>query len=246
MFTPLKEYYELDPGQGGVLLNYIIPDGGPYTFGLRPNDILFEIDGHEIDNFGDIFFKPLGQKIYFEEILKRKKVGDPLTLRAIRQGKILKIQGQVTPGLPELVPKIFTRANYFITGGIGFVELTYNCIKNLGRSGRSYQEKYLGEFPKKPYQKIVIISEIFPEYGLVETSPYLGRVEKIDGEEVLNLEHLYETVQNLKKEGKKKVLLELPGNVQLPLDLAKADDLDREIKQKYGILYMKTAGGFLK
>jgi hypothetical protein len=40
--------------------------------------------------------------------------------------------------------------------------------------------------------------------------------------------------------------LHLPGNIQLPLDLEKADELDREIKENYGILYMKTPGGFLK
>ena len=130
--------------------------------------------------------------------------------------------------------------------GIGFVELTYNCIQNLGRSGRAFREKYLEEFPERPYQKIVIISEIFPEYGLVETSLYLERVEKIDGKQVLNINHLYDTIQSLKKKGKKKVLLELPGNIQLPLDFEKADELDNEIKKKYGILYMKTAGGFSK
>ncbi len=246
MFPRLKDYYNLKPSQGGVLLNYLVPKGGPHKFGLRDNDILLEIDGHAIDNYGDIFFEPLGQKIYFEEILNRKKVGDPLTVKVIRKGKVREIKGTVTPGLPRLVPKIFTRANYFITGGIGFVELTYNCIKNLGRSGRSYREKYLGEFPKRPYQKIVIISEIFPEYGLVEPSPYLGRVEKINGEEVLNIQHLYDTIQTFKKKGKKKVILELPGNIQLPLELEKADELDREIKSKYGILYMKTSGGFLQ
>ena len=246
MFPRLKEYYKLKPGQGGVLLNYVIPTGGPHTFGLRDNDILFEIDGHEIDNFGDIFFEPLGQRIYFEEILNRKRVGDPLSVKVIRDGKVVEIKGEVTPGLPKLVPKIFTRANYFITGGLGFVELTYNCIKNLGRSGRSYREKYLGEFPRKPYQKIVIISEIFPEYGLAEISVYLRRVEKINDEEVLNIDHLYESIQKLKRKGEKKVLLQLPGNIQLPLDLKNADELDREIKKKYGILYMKTAGGFSK
>jgi S1-C subfamily serine protease len=246
MFPRLKDYYQLGASQGGVLLNYVIPAGGPHKFGLRDNDIFLEIDGHEIDNFGDIFFEPLGQKIYFEEILNRKRVGDPLTVKVIREGRVLEIKGKVTKGLPKLVSKIFTRANYFVTGGVGFVELTYNCIKNLGRSGRSFEEKYLGEFPQKPYQKIVIISEIFPEYGLVETSAYLRRVEKINDTEVLNIEHLYDTIQDLKKKGEKKALLKLPGNIQLPLDLEKADELDREIKQKYGILYMKTLGRFLK
>ena len=246
MFPRLKEYYELKPGQGGVLLNHVVPGGGPHKFGLRANDILVEIEGHPIDDFGDIFYEPLGQKIYFEEIINRKKVGDPLTVKVIREGKILEIKGKVTPGLPKLVPKIFTRANYFISGGIGFVELTYNCIKNLGRSGRTYQEKYLKEFPELANQKIVIISEIFPEYGLVEISPYLRRVEKISGEEVLNIEHLFDAIQTMKNKGEKKALLELSGNIQLPLDLDKADELDREIKRKYGILYMKTAGGFIR
>ena len=244
LFPRLKDYYNLKPNYGGVLLNLMIPDGGPHKFGLRPNDILLEIDGHQIDNFGDIYFKPLGQKIYFEEALNRKRVGDPLTVKVLRKGEALEIKGKVTPGLPRLVPKIFTRANYFIYGGIGFVELTFNCIANLGRHGRALWERYLEVFPERPYQKIVMISEIFPEYGLVKTSPYLKRVEKINGEEVLNIEHLFETIQSLKKIGKKKALLELPENVQLPLDLEQADELDREIKKRYGILYMKTPGGF--
>jgi S1-C subfamily serine protease len=246
MFPRLKEYYGLDQDQGGVLLDYIIPDGGPYTFGLRTDDILQEIDGHEIDNFGEIFFQPLGQKVAFAEVLNRKKVGDPLTIKARRAGKQLTINGTVTPGLPRLVPKIFTQANYFIFGGIGFVELTYNCIENLGKSGESFREKYLDEYPKRPYEKVVVVSEIFPEYGLVETTPYLVRVEKINGEKVLNLEHLYETVLRLKNQGAKKALLELHKNIRLPLDIAHAEKMDRELQDKYGVLYMKTSGGFRK
>ena len=46
--------------------------------------------------------------------------------------------------------------------------------------------------------------------------------------------------------GEEKALLELPGNVQLPLELKGAGELNLEIKKKYGILYMKTPGGFLQ
>ncbi|UCG11414.1 MAG: trypsin-like peptidase domain-containing protein [Deltaproteobacteria bacterium] len=244
MFPRLKEYYKLGSGKGGVLLSYIVPDGGPYRFGLRANDIFLEIDGHEIDDYGDVFFKPLGQKIYFKEILNRKKVGEPLAVKVMRGGRVVEIEGKITPGLPRLVPKIFTRANYLIYGGIAFVELTYNGIANLGKSGRALREKYLGEFPERPYQKIVVVAEIFPEYGLVDTKPYLDRVERINGEEVLNIEHLYTLIQAYRRKGKKEVLLELPRNIQLPLDLEQAEELDREIKQEYGILYMKSPGGF--
>jgi len=244
MFPRLKDYYGLDPESGGVLVDYIIPDGGPYGFGLRNNDIIVDVDGHEIDNFGDVYFKPLGQKIYFGEILNRKKVGDSLTVKVIRKGKTLELKGKITRGLPRLVPKIFTTGNYFILGGVGLVELTYNCITNLGKSGRMFREKYLREFPKRSHEKIVIISEIFPEYGLVNTRPYLKRVNKIDDVEVLNLKHLYETFQTLIKKGRKKSLLQISKNVQLPVDLEGAEALDQEIKAKYGILYMKTPGLF--
>jgi len=246
MFPRLKDYYKLSPDQGGVLLDYIIPDGGPYKFGLKEKDIIFEIDGHAIDNFGDIFFKPLEQKIYFAEVLNRKKVGDPLTIKVIRDGKTVELSGNVTAGLPRLVPKVFDDANYFIFGGIGFVELTFNCITNLGKSGDTFKEKYLDEFPERPYEKIVIISEIFPEYGITKTEPYLKRVERINGEKVLNIEHLYATIQAEKQQGKKKTLLEISRNLRLPLDLEQADELDRQVKSKYGILYMKTEGGFKK
>lgn len=244
MFPRLKEYYGMNPDDGGVLLDYVIPDGGPYKFGLRANDILLEIDGHEIDNFGDIFFEPLQQKIYFGEILNRKRVGDSLTVKVMRDGKEMIIENKVPPGLPRLVSKVFTGANYFIFGGIGFVELTFNCIDNLGKSGDTFRAKYLGSYPEKPFQKIVIISEVFPEYGLVKTSSYLKRVEKIDDQEVLNIQQLYDTIQNAKAQGKKKALLIISKSIQLPLDLEGAETLDAEIQRKYGIHYMKTPGGF--
>jgi S1-C subfamily serine protease len=246
LFPRLKEYYNLDADSGGVLLAYIIPGGGPHQFGLRRDDILTAIDGHDIDNFGEIFFKPLGQKVYFGEVLNRKKVGDPLSVKVIRKGRELEISGPMTPGLPRLVSRIFTRANYFVHGGIGFVELTLNCIDNLGKSGETFRAKYADEFPQLPYQKIVIIPEIFPEYGLVDPSSFLNRVEKVDGEEVLNIEHLFSTIRKAEEQGRKKILLEVHGSLQLPIDLEQAAALDAQIQERYGILYMKTPAGFVK
>ena len=244
MFPRLKEYFHLGSEQGGVLLNYIIQGGGPFTFGLKSGDIITEIDGFKIDNFGEIYFKPLAQSLYFSEILNRKLVGDPLNIKVIRDGKTLDIFGKVTPGLPRLVPKIFTMANYFIFGGIGFVELTMNCIENLGQSGETFRARYAESFPELPYQKIVIVSEIFPEYGLVDSTGFLNRVIKIGDVDVVNIQQFYDTIQDLAAKGEKRVLLKIWSNSTLPLDIANAPELDGQIKEKYGILYMKTPGGF--
>ncbi len=246
MFPRLKDYFNMDSDQGGILIDYVIPGGGPYEFGLRDGDILVEIDGHEIDNFGDIFLEAIGQRVYYGEILNRKLVGDPLTVKVIRKGEVKEIRGTVGEGLPELVPRIFGPPNYFIFGGIGFVELTLNCINNLGKSGEAFRAKYASDYPEKPYQKVVIVSEIFPEYGLVNTTQFLKRVEKVNGEEVLNINDLFQKIQTLKEQGKKKAILENAGRLSLPLDIENADTLDAEIKDKYGILYMKTPGGFRK
>lgn len=246
MFPRLKGYYGMTPDQGGVLVDYVIPGGGPSSFGIHANDILMKIDGHGIDNFGDIFFEPLGQRVNFSEILNRKKVGDPLEVEVIRDGETMVIKGKVTPGLPRLVPKVFTTANYFIFAGVGFVELTHNCIQNLGKSGERYSKRYLEEYPELPYQKVVIISEVFPEYGIVKTSPFLRRVERIGDRKVLNIASLYEEIQSLKKAGKSQAVLHMTNRLQLPLDLTQADKLDEEIRGKYGILYMKTPNGFHK
>ena len=179
------------------------------------------------------------------EILNRKFVGDPLSVKVLRDGKTVDMSGKVTESLPKLVPRIFSPANYFVYCGMGFVELTLNCIENLGKSGDNFRARYGDQLPQQPYQKIVIISEIFPEYGLVDNTPYLERVKKIDGEEIRNIEHLYDKIQSLVKDGKKKALLELHQDIVLPLDLTRADSLDKEIQNKYGILYMKTPTGFV-
>ena len=244
MFPRIKEYFGLNADQGGILVDFIIPDGGPYKFGIRQGDILTEIEGLPIDSYGDIYFEPLGQRVYFSEILNRKKVGDTLTIKVVRDSVSTEISGAVTSGLPKLVPKIFTTANYFILGGVGFVELTTNCIENMGKSGEAFQYKYQNEFPRKPWEKIVIISEIFPEYGLTETSGFLNRVLKVGDLEILNIAHLHAVLDEKRRNGQKRVLLELAGNMRLPLDLQSAHELDAQIKNKYGILYMKTPDGF--
>ncbi len=244
LFPRLKEYYGLSRDQGGVLLDYIVPDGGPYRFGLRNHDILLAIDDLEIDNYGEIYFEPLAQKIHFSEVLNRKKVGDPLHIKALRQGQIIDIRGNVTPGLPRLVSRIFSRPNYFIFSGIGFVELTLNCIDNLGKSGDAFRAKYADGLPSRPNEKIVIISEIFPEYGLSESAGYLRRVERINDTRVLNAQSLYAELMEHKQRGETRVLLTLEGHLVLPLDLQNASNLDAEIQQKYGILHMMTPEGF--
>jgi hypothetical protein len=248
MSPRLKDYYSLGPEDGGVLLNYVIPNGGPYRFGLRANDILLEIDENRIDNYGEILFEPLGQRIHFGEILDRKRVGEQLTIKAIRAGKVMEIQGSVTPGLPRLVPKIFGNANYFICGGIAFLELNHDCIRDLAYSARDRLPllmQYLKAFPERPFQRIVVVLEIFPEYGLVETEPYLARpVEKVDGKGILNIQDFFDRIQSLRRMGKKKVLLEISQNKKLALDLEKAEELDGKIMKKYGILHMVTPEGF--
>ncbi|MDQ1240342.1 MAG: hypothetical protein QG577_2528, partial [Thermodesulfobacteriota bacterium] len=246
LFPRLKEYFGLGPDHGGVLLDYIIPDGGPHKFGLRAKDILLEIDDNEIDNYGEVNFKTLGQKINFSEILNRKKVGDSLSIKVLRQGEILALKGLVTPDLPRLVSRIFSRANYFIFSGIGFVELTLNCIENLGKSGDSFRAKYADALPTQPNQKIVIISEIFPEYGLTESSSYLKRVMKIDGTDILNAEMLYQKILEYQLQGISNALLELEGHELLPLDIVNSSKLDSDIQHKYGILHMKTPDGFTR
>ncbi|MGA8833840.1 MAG: trypsin-like peptidase domain-containing protein, partial [Desulfomonilaceae bacterium] len=244
MFPRLKDYFHMDANQGGVLLNFIIPDGGPFAFGLRSGDIITEIDSFKIDNYGEVYFKPLAQRLYFAEILNRKLVGDPLEIKVIRDGKEINIFGEVTPGLPRLVPKIFDVANYFIFGGVGFVELTMNCIENLGQSGETLRARYAERFPERPYQKIVIISEIFPDYGLVDSASFLNRVMKVGDVDVVNIQQLYDTIQGLVAKGEKRVLLKIWPNMTFPIDLTTAAELDGNIKEKYGILYMKTPGGF--
>lgn len=244
LFPRLKEYFGLSTDQGGVLLDYIIPDGGPFRFGLRAHDILLSIGGHDIDNYGEIYFEPLAQRIHFSEVLNRKRVGDPLYIKVMRQGKIVEIKGAVTPGRPRLVPRIFSRPNYFIFSGIGFVELTLNCIDNLGKSGDAFRAKYSDSLPSRPNEKIVIISEIFPEYGLTESAAYLRRVKKINGQGVLNVEALHNAIIEYKRQGRSRALLELEGHLVLPLDLQNASTLDLEIQQKYGILHLSTPGSF--
>lgn len=247
MSPQLRSHFGLESEVGGLLLNNVIPGGGPYKFGLRANDILLEIDGHKIDNFGEILFEPLGQKIHFEEVLHRKKVGDRLTMKVMRKKEILELTRSIPQGIPKLVPKTFGDANYFICGGVAFVELTQDCLRRMAYSGLDELPllRYAEALPERPYQKIVIILEIFPEYGLIHRESHLAkRIKKVSGEEILNIRDLIDSIQVMKKSGKRTVLLEMSDNTLLALDLERADAIDRQLMEKYGILHLKTPNDF--
>jgi hypothetical protein len=166
----------------------------------------------------------------------------------MRNGKLFEIRGKVTPGASELIPKTYSKPNFIIYGGIGFIELTQDSIRGLAHSGiNAWPLKLMyGEtFPERPDQKIVIVVEIFPEYGLVDTEPYLAkRVETLEGEKILNIQDFVKKIQRLRQSGKKRVLLGLSDQLRLPLDLNRASEIDEKIKLNYGILHTITPGGF--
>lgn len=65
----------------GLYVSRIKQNGSAYKCGLRPTDIIFEIDGQKINQISEIL-----------EMLKNKKNGDTITCRVMRAGQVKEIE----------------------------------------------------------------------------------------------------------------------------------------------------------
>ncbi|MGG7144010.1 S1C family serine protease [Clostridium nigeriense] len=65
----------------GLYVSRINQNGSAYRSGLRPTDIIFEIDGQKINDISEIL-----------EMLKNKKNGDTITCKVMRDGEVKEIQ----------------------------------------------------------------------------------------------------------------------------------------------------------
>lgn len=150
-----------NPPPGGCYVVEVVPDSNMDRAGIKRGDMIYEINGMQVDRFGEMVVPWSEDKLSIFELVNFLTIGDILNLTIYRYGKRIEASVQfdyssagaikrVYPGLEDI--------DYEIFGGIVVMELTKNHIAALKDMAGGLL-KY-GEL-RNQQEPVLIITQVF-------------------------------------------------------------------------------------
>ncbi|MFA6065890.1 MAG: trypsin-like peptidase domain-containing protein [Candidatus Babeliaceae bacterium] len=181
-----------NPPPGGLYVVETYTGSPLHKAGVLPNDMIYEIDGHKVDVFGEMNVSWNEDKISIVDYVTRLMLGDKIKLVVYRNGKRKELV--LTFGHSELAPvrgiyPAYEKIEYEIIGGLVIMQLTLNHLPLLLQ--RAPELAHYMEL-KHQMEPAIIITNIFGE-STASQSRTIGAgavIKEVNGERVKTLEEL--------------------------------------------------------
>ena len=250
----LRESLGLSPGETGIRLTRVLPNGSAGGV-LRPGDVLLELAGVKLDPAG-YFDHPLYGRMLFPLIFTDgRHPGDTMPVKVLRDGQRLDLTLTLKAMRPEqdrVPPYVFGRGpDYVIVGGLVFQELTRPYLASWGDWTRRAPPRLLVAIDRDADQeggpeprRIVVLASVLPDtanLGYQELRDQI--VEKVNGKPIANLQDLRKAFAN--PAGGFHVVEFLAGQaaVRIVLDAAEASAAQKRLQQAYGVERLDSEAG---
>ncbi len=236
--SSLRSKYQMDPTQTGVLANYI-PPGSPAENILRPGDVILSIDGKQIGNDGTIQFRE-NERTYFEQMVHDKLIGDWVSCKILRGGKIMDLRLKMTVPIDSLrlAPKkqYDREPTFYVMGGLVFQPLTRNYLgswEKLREAPNHLVNYYLTGRRSRDRKELVVLSHVLGDEMTAGYEDFKDRIiSGVNGKAISSVEDLLKTVES--NEGRYHILVDDYGN-QIVLEKKKIEERGRAILDRYKI-----------
>jgi hypothetical protein len=202
----LRKSFQLREEDGGVLVKRIAPIS-PCSKVLQKGDVVTHFDGVPIANDGTVAYRG-GERINFHYLVTLKFVGEPCTVRIIRDGKEMEVTYSLFE-LPLLVPIHEKRSvpEYLTIAGLVFVALSEPYLRSEYGEKWDFEapvkllDKLLYGYKRTPNEQVVILSQVLNAKINVGYE-YLTNTEllKFNGTRVENLCHLAQLIDETNEE----------------------------------------------
>jgi len=187
-----------NPLPGGCYVIETIKGSPLEKAGVIRGDMIYEINGHSVDMYGDMSVPWSEDKISIIDYPLRLSIGDTVTIVVFRKGQ--KKVFTVTLELPELqairsIYPGYETIDYEIFAGMVVQELNVNLVRLLGDHAPGLR-KY-GEL-KHQSEPILIITHVFPDTQLYRgrNLPLGATLNEINGVKVKNLVEFRNVIKN--------------------------------------------------
>jgi len=181
----------------GIIVSKIYDVSPLKDTGIKKDSIITEINDIKIDNYGlTSNYKWLGTSINIDVLLNKFKNNDTITIKYynISSNKLLSSKIKLVPYVPQtrLIYPTFETTDYFILGGIIFMNFTANHLLNIDRS--RIDLLYLMTKPEELLKPKLIASFIFPNSKVdilnnIGNSDFITKVNDITVNSLDTLKH---------------------------------------------------------
>lgn len=159
--SPIMLAYFSNPEPGGIYINKVYKKTSFEEAGISAGDMIYKINGHDLDIYGDTNVEWSDDKVHFTGLLHRFEIGQAIDIVYYRRGKRLetKISFCMQKPLPiRLMFPEFEKISYEILGGLVVMPLAFN---HIGTFDERYRDlgKYL--LRNNQYEGRLVISNIF-------------------------------------------------------------------------------------
>jgi hypothetical protein len=246
----LREYLGLSHVQGGIMVEKIFKGGPAEKVGLKPGDVILEIDGYPVSSHGT-YRHPIYGKISASHLIRGEHlVGDKLKLKIFRNKSFETIELilEHRSAHEYLVPPyILDRSpRYVILGGLIFLELSTPYLAEYGKDWSSraptnlvYYQKNQNSLDVGAKEKIVFLSNVIPtSYTSGYENLSNSVVKRINNLTPKKLEDIEEALKTPVKGFHKIELEEQPTIIYL--DPKEVPVIDQQIKQLYRLPALKN------
>lgn len=169
LFNNANEYlteYLGNPQPGGCYVVEVVKDSTLYNAGVQRGDMIYEINGHRLDVYGEMNVPWSEDKISIVDCVSRLAVGEDVRLVVYRNGQRKELSVKFTqaelPPIARIYPG-YESIDYEIFAGMVIMQLTANHIQGMSKNIPG-----LARFAEMKNQKhpVLIITHIFPSSEL--------------------------------------------------------------------------------
>lgn len=203
--TPEMVAYLQNPGEGGHYIAKVFKNSLLDSIGVHDGDMLYEVNGHRIDIYGDIIVPWSEDKVSLFEFLNRLTIGDKISFVVYRKGQRKEFVFTFEPKFLAPVRMIYpeyekNEIDYEIIGGMIVMQLTLNHVSilisrvtELIRYGR----------PEVQQEPAIVITNILPNSQAAKARILrIGQLlEEVNGDTIKTLADFRRAVLKSKQTG---------------------------------------------
>ncbi|HZW61799.1 MAG TPA: trypsin-like peptidase domain-containing protein [Candidatus Babeliales bacterium] len=192
----LTEYLG-NPQPGGCYVVEVIKNSTLDKAGIKPGDMLYEINGLSIDNFGEMVVPWSEDKISIIDYVSRLSVGDDVKIVAYRNGERKEFSAKFSQAKLPAIRKIYPayeEVDYEVVAGMVVMELTINHIQIMADNVPG-----LTKYAEMSNQAdpVLVVTHIFPNSQLFRTRTILvgSTLKEVNGKPVQTLTDLRDALK---------------------------------------------------
>lgn len=134
--TPEMVRYLGNPGSGGWYIAKVFEDTLLESVGVKESDMLYAVNGHRVDIYGEMNVSWSEDKVSLFEYLNRLTIGDTINFLVYRKGErkefTFKLEHKYLPSIRAIYPEFEQEAtDYEVIGGMVVMQLTLNHVGRL-------------------------------------------------------------------------------------------------------------------